>query len=79
MLLSCTCRISGFVQIIPVNKKDTTEKMVARFFNNWVAIFGSLKSIIGEQDVDLEVLEGADEEDLHQSPIIIRLPSTGQR
>jgi hypothetical protein len=50
MLLSCTCRLSGFTRIIPVLQNDTANKTASRFFTGWVALFGSPISIISNRD-----------------------------
>ncbi|PLW17839.1 hypothetical protein PCANC_15563 [Puccinia coronata f. sp. avenae] len=50
LILTCTDRLSGFVQIIPVLQKDTAEKTVARFFTGWLATFGSPATIISDCD-----------------------------
>ena len=50
MLMSCTCRLSGFTRLIPTLQKDTAEKTASRFFTGWLAIFGSPLSIITDQD-----------------------------
>ena len=50
MILTCTCRLSGYVQIIPVLQKDTAEKTASRFFAEWVAKFGPRSSIISDRD-----------------------------
>lgn len=50
MLLTCTCRLSGFTRLIPVLKSDTAERTASRFFAGWVAIFGAPRSIISDRD-----------------------------
>ena len=50
MLLSCTCRLSGFTGLIPTLQKDTAEKTASRFFTGWLATFGAPKSIISDRD-----------------------------
>ncbi|PLW37026.1 hypothetical protein PCASD_16356 [Puccinia coronata f. sp. avenae] len=50
MLMSCTCRLSGFTRLIPTLQKDTAEKTASRFFTSWLALFGSPSSIISDRD-----------------------------
>ena len=50
MFLTCTCRLSGFTQIIPVLQKDTAEKTATRFFNGWLSTFGAPRSILSDRD-----------------------------
>jgi hypothetical protein len=50
MILTCTCRLSGFTRIIPVLQKDTAEKTASRFFTGWLAIFGAPSTIISDRD-----------------------------
>lgn len=49
-LLTCTFRLSGFVQLIPCNKKDTVEKTAQRFLSHWIAILGTPLAIIRERE-----------------------------
>jgi hypothetical protein len=50
MILTCTCRLSGFTQLIPVLQTDTAEKTASRFFTGWLATFGAPTSIISDRD-----------------------------
>lgn len=50
MILTCTCRLTGFVRLIPASQKDTAEKSASRLFGAWSAIFGLPESIIGDRD-----------------------------
>jgi hypothetical protein len=48
MILTCTCQLSGFTQLIPTMQTDTAEKTASRFFASWLAFFGSPASIISD-------------------------------
>ncbi|KAH9452356.1 hypothetical protein Pst134EB_033517 [Puccinia striiformis f. sp. tritici] len=50
MILTCTCRLSGFTRIIPVLQSDTAEKTASRLFNGWMATFGAPTSILSDRD-----------------------------
>lgn len=50
MILTCTCRLSGFTRIIPVLQSDTAEKTGNQFFSGWIASFGLPASIISDRD-----------------------------
>jgi hypothetical protein len=50
MILSCTCRLTGFVRLIPASQRDTAERSATRLFNAWSSIFGLPSSIIGDRD-----------------------------
>jgi hypothetical protein len=50
MILSCTCRLSGFTKLIPTVQTDTAEKTALCFFAGWISIFGPPSSIIGNCD-----------------------------
>jgi hypothetical protein len=50
MLLSITCCLSGFTQILPVLQTDTAEKTASRFFLGWCALFGAPASFISNRD-----------------------------
>jgi hypothetical protein len=50
MLLTVTCRLSGFTRIIPTLQTDTAKKTASRFFTGWIALFGAPTSIISDRD-----------------------------
>lgn len=50
MILTCTCRLSGFTRLIPTCQSDTAEKTASRFFTSWIGTFGAPASIISDQD-----------------------------
>ncbi|POW02060.1 hypothetical protein PSTT_12070 [Puccinia striiformis] len=50
MILTCTCRMSGFTRIIPVLQKDTAEKTASRLFSGWLACFGAPLTILSDRD-----------------------------
>lgn len=50
MLLSCTCRLTGFVRIIPTCQRNTAEQTAHRLFGAWISIFGAPKSMIGDRN-----------------------------
>ncbi|KAI7940778.1 hypothetical protein MJO28_013063 [Puccinia striiformis f. sp. tritici] len=50
MLLTCTCRLSGYTRLIPVLQSDTAEKTATRLFNGWISIFGAPSTIISDRD-----------------------------
>lgn len=50
MILTCTCRLSGFTRILPVVQSDTAEKTASRLFSGWMATFGAPTSIISDRD-----------------------------
>lgn len=50
MLLSCTCRLTGFTRAIPTNQKDSAEKTARRLFNHWFALFGIPITMISNRD-----------------------------
>jgi hypothetical protein len=50
MILTCTCRLSGFTGIIPALQTDTAERSATRLFNGWLALFGAPKSILSDRD-----------------------------
>lgn len=50
MLLTVTCRLTGFTRLIPTCQSDTAKKIASRFFSGWVGTFGSPSSIISDRD-----------------------------
>jgi hypothetical protein len=49
MILTCTCRLSGFTRIIPCLQTDTADRSATRLFNGWLALFGALnQSLVTE-------------------------------
>lgn len=50
MILTCTCRLSGFTRLIPACQTDTAERVASRFFSNWIGTLGSPVSIISDRD-----------------------------
>lgn len=50
MILSITCRLTGFVRAIPTCQTDTAEKTAQRVYASWLSIFGAPKSMIGDRD-----------------------------
>lgn len=50
MILSCTCRLSGFTKLIPTVQKDAAKKTASWFFSGWISYFGAPASIIGDRD-----------------------------
>jgi hypothetical protein len=50
MILTCTCRLSGFTRIIPCLQTDTAERSASRLFNGWLALFGAPQSILSDRD-----------------------------
>lgn len=50
MILTCTCRLSGFTRLIPTCQTDTAERVASRFFSGWIGPFGPPDSIISDRD-----------------------------
>lgn len=50
MILSITCRLTGFVRAIPTCQTDSPERTAQRVFASWLSIFGAPKSMIGDRD-----------------------------
>ena len=50
MILTCTCRLTGFVRLIPANKNELAERTARRLFGKWLSIFGIPESMIGDCD-----------------------------
>jgi hypothetical protein len=50
MILTCTCRLTGFTKIIPGLQTDTAEKTANRFFSGWLTSFGAPQTIISDRD-----------------------------
>jgi hypothetical protein len=50
MILTCTCRLSGFTRIIPCLQTDTEERSATRLFSGWLALFGAPQSILSDRD-----------------------------
>jgi hypothetical protein len=50
MILSCTCRLSGYTQLIPTLQSHTAEKTATCFFTGWISLFGAPISIISDRD-----------------------------
>lgn len=50
MILSFTCRLSGFTRAIPTCQTDTAEKTAQRLFGAWISIFGAPKTMTGDRD-----------------------------
>lgn len=50
MILTCTCRLSGFTRIIPVMQSDKANKTASRLFNGWISTFGAPSSILSDRD-----------------------------
>lgn len=50
MILSCTCRLTGFIRAIPACQTDTAERTAQRLFSVWLSIFGAPRSMIGDRD-----------------------------
>lgn len=50
MILSVTCRLSGFTRAIPACQSDTAERTAQRLFGAWISIFGSPSSMTGDRD-----------------------------
>lgn len=50
MILSITCRLSGYTRAIPTCQSDLAERTAQRFFGAWVSISGPPKSMTGDRD-----------------------------
>lgn len=50
MILTGTCRLSGFTRLIPTCQTDTEERVATRFFTGWIGSFGTPESIISNHD-----------------------------
>jgi hypothetical protein len=50
MILSCTCRLSGYTCLIPTLQSNIAEKTALRFFTGWITLFGAPLSIISDWD-----------------------------
>jgi len=50
MILTCTCRLTGFVRLIPCNQKDQAERTARRLYASWLSIFGVPDTMIGDRD-----------------------------
>jgi hypothetical protein len=83
MLMSCTCRLSGFTRLIPTLQKDTAEKTALRFFTGWLALFGSPTTIISNRDkaqsMVVAVLESTHGTHRHPLPSLLSIPPTRGR
>lgn len=50
MILSVTCRLSGYTRAIPTCQGDSAEKIAQRFLSAWVSVFGAPRSMTGDRD-----------------------------
>lgn len=50
MILTCTCRLTGFTRLIPTSQTYTGEQVASRFFTGWIGSLGPPASIISDRD-----------------------------
>ena len=50
MVLSCTCRLTGFFCLIPVNQEDSAKRTARRLFGAWLSIFRAPGNTVGDCD-----------------------------